>query len=409
MRILYVTPDISWPLSFGGDIRKWNILQGLLEAGETDVVLFQREGRPHTPEAFAGCGRVMAVRDVPMDANESRLYQSTFGRGLLTLSRRRPYEYLGGARAELLQELKATVAFDAYDLVWFAGARRAVAVAPLTRSATILDGDDFEYVREWLLLRTEPWYGAKVWNYVNVAKLWAAERTFHRRFTAVVRCSAEDASRHPAANVIVIPNGTSIPPPTAWRPERRVLFVGDLGYGPNRQGLEWFLAAVWKKIRDHVPDAQLDLVGRNEAWARDAVHGRDGIVVHGFAADLAAFYGRAAVSVAPLHAGGGTRLKILESLAYGVPVVSTRLGAFGIDLPPDHGLAIADTPEDFASRCAAFLSATTAAVSPAHLGRDMIAARYDWKVIRALVSSAATSVVARSRRSLDEGSCASSI
>jgi glycosyltransferase involved in cell wall biosynthesis len=409
MRILYVSPDISWPLSFGGDIRKWNVLQGLLQAGETDALVLLRPGRRLSPEAFTGCGRILPVNDVAMTEREARMYGSTIGRGLLTLGRQLPYEYLGGSRPELRDELERLVPFESYDLVWFAGARRAIHVVPLTCGPTILDGDDFEYVREYLVLRSEPWYGAKVWNYVNVVKLWAMERAFHRRFSGVVRCSPDDARRHAAANVVVIPNGTVVPPETPWRPDRRLLFVGDLGYTPNRQGLEWFLESVWPAVRRAVPDAQLDLVGRNATWALTTAHGKNGVVVHGFVDDLAPFYRRAASSIAPLFAGGGTRLKILESLAYAVPVVSTRLGAFGIDVPPGHGLVLADTPVEFAARCAEFLMATEAPISPAKVGRDLVAARYDWQAIRSAVARAAIAVVAETRGREGGRSCASSI
>lgn len=393
MRILYVTPDISWPLAFGGDIRKWNVLQGLTAAGETDALVFVRRGRHLHDAPFRQCRRVIAVDDDGMTEADRRRYQSTLGRGLLTLGRRWPYEYLGGDRPELLADLTRRVRFDTYDLVWFAGARRAIHLCPLVGCPTILDGDDFEYLREWLVLRAEPWYGAKIWNYLNVVKLWAIERSLSRRFSAVLRSSAEDARRHPDRNVFVVPNGTDVPGEVERAPERRLLFVGDLGYEPNRQGLEWFIRDAWPLVRRRVPDAQLDLAGRNEEWARSRHHGRDGIEVHGFVLDLKPYYRRAAASIAPLHAGGGTRLKILESLAHAVPVVSTHLGAFGLDIPADHGLVREDDVERFAAACVDVLTQPTN--DAADRGRAFIAEHYDWRAIRELVGRTARRVAGR--------------
>jgi glycosyltransferase involved in cell wall biosynthesis len=388
MRILYVTADISWPPSFGGEIRRWNILQGLLQAGETDVVIFRPEGRAISNRSFAGCGRIVQVKRCHLDFGErhKRLYGSTLGRGLLTLGSALPFEYHGQARNELRAQLQREVDFRIYDIVWFATARTAVPIGRIDTQATILDGDDFGYVREWLLLRSSPWYGAKVWNYLNIAKIWWWERSFPYHFSFVVRCSEEDRSRHPAVNVVVIPNGTVIPATVSRMPQGRVLFVGDLGYAPNSQGLQWFLDRVWPLIQRRVPDAVLDIAGRNPPLAIQKAHGKLGVVVHGFVEDLTPLYRTASLSIVPLHAGGGTRLKVLESLANAVPVVSTNVGAFGIDANVQHGLHRADNPNRFATYCAAVLLETELSQSRASAGREFVRSKYDWGIIQQQVA-----------------------
>jgi glycosyltransferase involved in cell wall biosynthesis len=257
----------------------------------------------------------------------------------------------------------------------------------------VLDGDDFDYVREWLLLRSSPWYGAKVWNYVNVTKLWLFERHIHRRFAYVVRCSDLDVRRHPAPNVVAIPNGTVVPEQPSREPEARLLFVGELAYEPNRQGVEWFLSSVWPAIRREIPHAQVDIVGKRASDVITRMHGKDGVVVRGFVADLAPLFRAASASIVPLHAGGGTRLKILESLAYGVPVVSTHIGAFGIDAGPESGVERADATDAFAEQCVRRLRAPSEGSARALRGREFVAARYDWRVIQAQVSALALRAV----------------
>jgi glycosyltransferase involved in cell wall biosynthesis len=391
MQILYVTSDISWPPSFGGEIRRWNILQGLLQAGETDVIVFRPDGRIIAKESFAGCGRIVQVkgRHLHFGERRERLYKSTLGRGALTLGNALPFEYQGEARGELRAQLGREVDFESYDLVWFATARAAVPIGRIDARATVLDGDDFGYVREWLLLRSSPWYGAKVWNYLDIAKLWWWERSFPRHFAFVVRCSQEDRDRHPAVNVVIIPNGTVIPPMVSGMPQRRVLFVGDLSYAPNFQGIEWFLDRVWPLIQQCVPDVALDIVGKNPPPVIQQAHGKLGVVVHGFVKDLASFYQAASLSIVPLHAGGGTRLKILESLANVIPVVSTSVGAFGIDAYAQHGLDRADTPDRFAACCEALLLDTELGRARAGVGREFVRSEYDWRIIQQRVADLA--------------------
>src|SRR6185503_38437 len=111
-----------------------------------------------------------------------------------------------------------------------------------------------------------------------------------RRYSYVVRCSDEDVARAPAVNVVSIPNGTAVPAEVNRAPVRSVLFVGELGYPPNAEGLEWFLREVWPGVRRAVPDASFDIVGRNaRPGVRDA-DGVNGVTVHGFVPSLAERY-----------------------------------------------------------------------------------------------------------------------
>jgi glycosyltransferase involved in cell wall biosynthesis len=385
MRILYVTPEISWPLSFGGAIRKWNVLQGLLKAGQTDVLVFRRgDTAALAQESYVGCERIFELdaKHLQPGARRQRLYASTLGRGILALTSVLPFEYQGQAFAALRSQTRKQIDSNHYDLVWFATARTAIPIGRIESSPTILDGDDFSYIREWHLLRAAPWYGAKIWNYLDVIKLWYWERGYAQRFTRVLRCSQEDSDRHPSPNVTVLPNGTDVPQNVERAPQKRILFVGDLGYAPNQQGMEWFLEHVWPLVRQQVPDAALDIGGRKPSALIEQRHGKAGVVVHGFVPQLAPLYRTAGLSIVPLHAGGGTRLKILESLAYEVPVVSTQLGAFGLEMDARHGVEHANSPADFAARCIEILQNLDQTRSRASAGRELVRLKYDWRVIQ---------------------------
>jgi glycosyltransferase involved in cell wall biosynthesis len=263
-----------------------------------------------------------------------------------------------------------------------------MAVGPLAGVPTVLDGDDFEYVREAALLHSTPWYGAKAWNYLNVAKLWWWERSWARRHTLVVRCSAEDRDRHPAANIAIVPNGARIPEQCPRDPQPRLLFVGLMSYPPNHHAMEWFLTDVWPLIRAQVPDAACDIIGKDPEPLIACHHGAKGVEVHGFVRDLAPFYRRAAASIAPLRAGSGTRLKILESLSYAVPVVSTTLGALGLDAGEAQGLHRADTAAAFADLCRAQLQSSPAEQTTS-AGRDYVIREFDWTAIHQRVAKLA--------------------
>jgi len=248
-------------------------------------------------------------------------------------------------------------------------------------------------VRERHLLTQTSWYGAKAANYLNLAKLYWWERRFPLAYARVIRCSSGDWRRLPADNVVVIPNGTRLPATTPQRaPEQRVLFVGALGYAPNQHGVDWFVSRVWPAIRREIPAAALDLVGGDPSPALQARSDTDGVHVHGFVADLGPFWQRAALSAVPLLAGSGTRLKIPESLANEVPVVSTRIGAFGLDLGDSEGVWQVDDPAGFADRCCRLLRAPHEGLLAARKGKEVVATRYNWQHIQRQVANLAREV-----------------
>jgi glycosyltransferase involved in cell wall biosynthesis len=402
LTILFVTRyALTYPLSDGGSIRQWNMLRGLLRAGKTDA-LFVDEQCSLDSEVVAGCVRVFVVngRYFGFTELQRRQYASTIGRGVLTLGTMLPYRYLIERQREFQARVLDQIDFADYDVVWFSDPSEALALRDIVKGPkTMVDADDLEYLREWSLLNQYPWYGAKIWNYINAAKLYFWEQSLPRWFDCVIRCSEADRLRHPAPNVSVIHNGADIPEMCTRRQGAgRVLFVGSLSYAPNVHGMQWFLSNVWPVVRRQVPTAALDLVGRGPTADLLQSHGREGISVHGVVKDVTPFYESATVSVVPLLAAGGTRLKILESLAREVPVVSTTIGAFGLGTRKEHGVLLADHPEIFAKRCIDALQNPAALQASARNGREWVRQHYDWRVIREQVARLAQSIVSAKRK-----------
>jgi glycosyltransferase involved in cell wall biosynthesis len=146
---------------------------------------------------------------------------------------------------------------------------------------------------------------------------------------------------HPC--VVVVPNAWDQPHPLPASDEPVVSFVGLLSWAPNVDAATWFCRQVWPIVIRELPDARLLLVGRNPT---DEVRRLAGGSVHvtGTVPDLEPYYARTRVAVAPLRSGGGSRLKILEALAAGRPVVATTIGAEGLEDLIGRGVTIADDP-----------------------------------------------------------------
>ena len=189
----------------------------------------------------------------------------------------------------------------------------------------------------------------------------------------------------PRLEVSVVENGVDtralVPGPQAADPV--LLFVGTIGYEPNADAVLWFARSVLPLIRARVPGAQLLVVGRDPPEAVRGLARSPEVVVTGRVPDVVPWYRQAAVSVVPLRAGGGTRLKVLESLALGVPVVSTTVGCEGLAVEDGRHVLLADSEESFAARVVELLERTERARELREAGRRLVEERYDWRALGA--------------------------
>jgi len=151
-----------------------------------------------------------------------------------------------------------------------------------------------------------------------------------------------------------------------------------MDYKPNVDAVTWFVKDVFPSIVRRVPEARLLLVGHDSRHRLRRLADGHRIVATGSVADVAPLVAEAAVSVAPIRVGSGTRIKILEALALGVPVVSTTLGAEGLDLAPGREILLADAPEDFAAEVVRLLKDRATRDAMGDAGRTAVVSVYDW-------------------------------
>ena len=218
----------------------------------------------------------------------------------------------------------------------------------------------------------------------EAAKMARYERDALGRFDHVIAVSDPDRdtmrTMYPAAAISVVPTGVDV---DAFRPRMAsastgadVLFLGSMDWEPNIDGVQWFAADIWPRIRAAVPRARFRIVGRNPPPSIRQLAGDD-IEVTGRVPSVQEHLHRAAVVVVPLRVGGGTRLKIYEAMAAAKAVVSTRIGAEGLDVTDGQDIALADTPKAFATSVIRLVEhrEQRAAMESAALA---LASRYDW-------------------------------
>jgi glycosyltransferase involved in cell wall biosynthesis len=219
----------------------------------------------------------------------------------------------------------------------------------------------------------------------QVPALMRAERAAIKLSTTTFVCSALDvgklSKRFGTNNVRSIPNSVHIPPAIARNQLPRLLMLGSYAYPPNRHGIERFVEMVLPLLRKVIPDVEILIAGANQNRLKFAAKPPPGVRLLGFVEDLNELYAQASAVVCPIYSGGGTRVKIIEAAAYGMPIVSTTIGAEGIDLKSGIEILIADDVHAFSMACARVLGARHLASRIGAAAKRKAIALYDRDVV----------------------------
>lgn len=161
----------------------------------------------------------------------------------------------------------------------------------------------------------------------------------------------------------------------------RIIYVGSMDYHANVDTVVYFAREIWPRVRERSPELRFTIVGRSPTPEVVALASQPGIEVTGTVGDVRPYYRESLAVVVPLRVGSGTRLKILEAFAAGVPVISTTLGAEGLEVRPGSDILIADTAAQMAEAIGLLGGTPELWQRLASAGRELAARRYDWHVL----------------------------
>jgi polysaccharide biosynthesis protein PslH len=215
---------------------------------------------------------------------------------------------------------------------------------------------------------------------LDAAALRRMERRLIPRYDTTVVVSRADLNGLPARPraTLICPNGQE-PAETSPRTSApNAVFVAQLGWAPNVDAALWLCREIWPEVRRQRSDASVTLVGRNPTDDVLAFDGTAGITVVGTVPSVRPYVEEALIALAPLRAGSGTRLKILEALAHGRPVVATELGAEGLEDLVGSGVVLANDPRKFATEVVSLLDDPARAQELGEAGRLAVIDRYSW-------------------------------
>lgn len=368
VRCLVVTKFLPLPDNGGGKQRTLATLRRLV--GRCDVVLAAYDDGEADRAAIEALGA--EVLTAPWPPARSSMVRGMARSASLTAARFHDEGLIATIRqAAAHRPFDAVVVEYAQLLGWVDGVRgrRLVHASHNVESLLLRSMAGTRGAFGGLALRAEA---------VAVSRL---ERRLLREAHTVTVVSERDRQRVLAkgsgVRVAVCPNGWDPGPvlPPAAGPE--VAFVAQLGWGPNIDAARWLHGAVWPHVLEARPDARLLLVGREPAPEVRALAG-PAVEVTGTVPSVRPYLERARLAVAPLRAAGGSRLKILEALDAGRPVVATTLGAEGLEDLIGHGVVVADDPAALGRAIVELLDQPERAARLGREGHDVVTDRYSW-------------------------------
>ena len=383
-RLLVLTSRLPYPPREGHQLRSWHLLRAL--AAAHDVTLLSCERDDDEPQA-GGPLRALVGRleTFPIRAQRSRA--ALLLAAVKGIAGSRPFvveKYAGAALRRRVAELAPRMDLIHVDMLPLMALLDGVAM----RAPVVLNAHNVEHELLQQRAAIEPQWPKRLFLRMQTRKLARFERDACRRADRVIACSRADAQvlarLAPHTPVVVVPNGVDVehhrPAARAADGPPQLVFVGQMGWFPNRDGVQWFLAEILPRVRAQRPDVRFVVVGKSEGLRVPAAL-RDAVRLAGFVDDVGAAVDAAAVYVVPLRTGSGTRLKVLEAMAHGKPIVTTTIGAQGIDLVPGHEAFFADSAEGFSEAVVRLLADPAKAAALGAAARAKAQARYDWSAI----------------------------
>jgi glycosyltransferase involved in cell wall biosynthesis len=384
VNVLMLTQVLPYPPDSGPKIKTYNVAKYLAQRHRVTLVSFVRgDQSEHVRHLERYC---QAVYTVPMERGAIR---DAWHMGLSFLTRQ-PFMMLRDDRKAMRNLVDRLSARHHFDVAHADQLNMGQYAERVPGAFKVLDAHNalwLLYKRLWETMSPGPrkWLLGRDWRLLK-----SYEGRLVREFEAVLAVSHEDSAALQEAagqpmDIVVIPIAIDIDEVTIVKREaepNHILHIGTMYWPPNIDAVNWFVRQVHPIIRQQRPDVQFDVVGARPPTELLALNNAGlGINVTGYVEDPTPYQRQTAVMVVPLLAGGGMRVKILNALASGIPIVSTTLGCEGIAVTPGKDILIGDTPEEFATAVLSLLNDGNLAKQVADQGRRTVVEKYDYRMV----------------------------
>jgi polysaccharide biosynthesis protein PslH len=394
MRILFLAPWFPAPPDNGIRIRLYNFLRVLGQRHSIALLAFVRADEQPAPEQLRGVCE--SIETVPW-----REFRSTTLKSWVGLLAPTPRSVAETYNPQMTERVKHALT-QPFDAIVASTADTAPYVPASTNAVCVLEEHNFYtgWMREKFRAERHPLKRARAG--LTFLKQRAYEKKLYARFDACTMVSSVDARQaHEllaySKPIVVVPNAMDLARYEFGQVEPQpntLIFNGSLSYSANLDAVQFFAREIWQLVRAQSPNATLRITGRADNVNLDL---GEGITRTGYLDDIRPAVSGAWACIAPLREGSGTRLKILEAMALGTPVIATSKGAEGLNITHGKDILIADTPAEFAAQTINLFNDPFLRAQLAANARALVEAQYDWQVSVTKFESLVQDLVERRR------------
>lgn len=382
MKILFLAHLFPLPLDSGGKIKSYHVIRSLASEHEVRLIAFTRS---RNEEVLVSEMQEICSSVSPIPLNRSKL--ANIRDFALSTASGRSFIISRDYRRQMQEAVESTICSFKPDVVHIDHLQMAQFVPKSGQYKTVLDHHNVESTIIQRIASTADSLPMRLYASLEWPKLRIYELSVCRQCDMVVTVSEEDkrtlqAMESRISRIEAVPIGvdTNFFASVSYNPgSRNILSIGTMYWPPNIDSMLYFCSDIYPIIKKQLPDCRLTIAGQRPAQSIIDLGSDPSINVTGYVDDIREVAKDCGVFVVPLRSGSGVRVKILNALAMGLPVVSTSIGAEGLEAEDGIHLLIADTPGEFARAVIDVLSDSDLAASIGKAGRHMVCERYSWQ------------------------------
>lgn len=378
-----LTPYLPYPLLSGGQIRTYNLLKNLSRHHQITLFALIKDNseKAHIKHLQPFLSKIKVFKRT----------QNPWALRNILLAGFTPYPFLVTRNfpRNMKSVIKTELSSQPYDLI-HAETFYMMPNIPRTTVPVLLVEQTIEYLGYLYYAKTSKYWFLKPLLYLDIAKIKYWETYFWKKAIHLVTMSEQDKrfiknTLGPSAKIDVVANGVDIrlfsQTSRHLPPHPTILFVGTFKWLPNIDAVEYLISEIWPGIKIAIPAAKLWIVGHSPTKRVTHFSKDPDITVSANIKDIRDAYGGAHVLLAPIRSGKGTRYKVLEAMASGTPVVTTRLGAEGLSVKNGKHLLIGNSGAELTDQTVKLLTSSALQAKLAKSAKQFVTDNYNWRTI----------------------------